>query len=49
MAKCPAFVCQVVAVESTANGKELLVEPSILVPRRSANEGIDLDEDKLND
>jgi Cft2 family RNA processing exonuclease len=50
-AKCPEFVRQVVAVESTANSEELLVEPSILVPRRSANEEIDLelDEDELND
>jgi Cft2 family RNA processing exonuclease len=50
-AKCPAFVRQVVVVESTASGEESLVEPSILFPRRSANEGIDLnlDEDELND
>jgi hypothetical protein len=42
-AKCPAFVRQVVAVESISNGEELLVEPLI--------EGIDLDldDDKLND
>jgi len=42
-AKCPAFVRQVVAVESTANGEDSLVESVI--------EGIDLeeDEDELND
>jgi Cft2 family RNA processing exonuclease len=49
-AKCPAFDRQVVAVESFVNGEESLAEPSILVPRRSANEEIDLDlnEDELN-
>jgi Cft2 family RNA processing exonuclease len=42
-AKCPAFVRQVVAVESIVNGEESLVEP--------LTEGIDLDleEDELND
>ncbi len=40
-AKCPAFVRQVVAVESMANEEELLGEPAI--------EGIELDEDDLND
>jgi hypothetical protein len=43
MAKCPAFVRQTVAVESIANGEELLADLSI--------DGIDLDldEDELND
>jgi hypothetical protein len=37
-AKCPAFVRQVVTVESIVNGEESLVEPVI--------DGIDLDEEE---
>jgi Cft2 family RNA processing exonuclease len=42
-AKCPAFVRQVVAVESISNGEEELVEPLI------EEIDLDLDEDELND
>ena len=42
-AKCPAFVRQVIAVESIANGEESLVEPSI------DSLELDADEDESND
>lgn len=42
-AKCPVFVRQVLAVESTANSEESLVEPM------TEEIDLDLDEDELND
>ncbi len=42
-AKCPAFVRQVVAIESIVNGEESLIEPLV------EEIDLDLDEDELND